>query len=51
MKEASCWHLEYEWRQDIAVVTKWLSGASPVCSYLSSGMLKENIFELCTFLY
>ncbi|KAG8385607.1 hypothetical protein BUALT_Bualt03G0062700 [Buddleja alternifolia] len=29
VKEASCWQLEYEWRQDIAVVTKWLSGVSP----------------------
>ncbi|KAJ4850777.1 Mediator of RNA polymerase II transcription subunit 16 [Turnera subulata] len=28
-RDASCWHLEHEWRQDIAVVTKWLSGVSP----------------------
>ncbi|XP_016559873.1 mediator of RNA polymerase II transcription subunit 16 isoform X2 [Capsicum annuum] len=29
VRDASCWHREYEWRQDIAVVTKWLSGVSP----------------------
>ncbi|GLT82942.1 hypothetical protein SLE2022_012610 [Rubroshorea leprosula] len=27
--DASCWQCEHEWRQDIAVVTKWLSGLSP----------------------
>ncbi|XVE88014.1 hypothetical protein DITRI_Ditri19aG0034600 [Diplodiscus trichospermus] len=27
--DASCWQREHEWRQDIAVVTKWLSGVSP----------------------
>lgn len=32
VKDASCWQLDHEWRQDIAVVTKWLSGVSPVCS-------------------
>ncbi|KAG4960475.1 hypothetical protein AAZX31_13G224200 [Glycine max] len=26
--DASCWLREHEWRQDIAVVTKWLSGVS-----------------------
>ena len=31
VRDASCWQLEHEWRQDIAVVTKWLSGVSPVC--------------------
>ncbi|CAI0407419.1 unnamed protein product [Linum tenue] len=31
VRDASCWQREHEWRQDIAVVTKWLSGASPVC--------------------
>ncbi|KAH7838602.1 hypothetical protein Vadar_028814 [Vaccinium darrowii] len=29
VRDASCWQLEHEWRQDIAVVTKWLSGVSP----------------------
>ena len=33
VRDASCWQREHEWRQDIAVVTKWLSGVSPVCSY------------------
>ncbi|BAT73746.1 hypothetical protein LR48_Vigan01g061600 [Vigna angularis] len=27
--DTSCWQREHEWRQDIAVVTKWLSGVSP----------------------
>lgn len=37
VRDATCWQHEHEWRQDIAVVTKWLSGVSPVgCSlYLS----------------
>ncbi|KAL7599724.1 hypothetical protein Lser_V15G21668 [Lactuca serriola] len=26
VKDASCWQREHEWRQDIAVITKWLSG-------------------------
>ncbi|MCD7461026.1 Mediator of RNA polymerase II transcription subunit 16 [Datura stramonium] len=29
VRDASSWQREYEWRQDIAVVTKWLSGVSP----------------------
>ncbi|XP_021740552.1 LOW QUALITY PROTEIN: mediator of RNA polymerase II transcription subunit 16-like [Chenopodium quinoa] len=29
VRDASSWQREHEWRQDIAVVTKWLSGASP----------------------
>ncbi|GLT63773.1 hypothetical protein SLA2020_363110 [Shorea laevis] len=29
VRDASCWQREHEWRQDIAVVTKWLSGLSP----------------------
>uniref|UniRef100_A0A7N0UZQ6 Mediator of RNA polymerase II transcription subunit 16 n=1 Tax=Kalanchoe fedtschenkoi TaxID=63787 RepID=A0A7N0UZQ6_KALFE len=29
VRDATCWQREHEWRQDIAVVTKWLSGASP----------------------
>lgn len=30
--DATSWQCEHEWRQDIAVVTKWLAGASPVCN-------------------
>nr|XP_009411546.1 PREDICTED: mediator of RNA polymerase II transcription subunit 16-like isoform X1 [Musa acuminata subsp. malaccensis] len=29
VRDASCWNCEYEWRQDLAVVTKWLSGMNP----------------------
>ncbi|XP_010686537.2 mediator of RNA polymerase II transcription subunit 16 isoform X1 [Beta vulgaris subsp. vulgaris] len=29
VRDASSWQHEHEWRQDIAVVTKWLSGVSP----------------------
>ncbi|KAJ6802489.1 putative mediator of RNA polymerase II transcription subunit 16 [Iris pallida] len=29
VRDASCWQSEYEWRQDLAVVTKWLSGMTP----------------------
>lgn len=25
----NCWNCEYEWRQDQAIITKWLSGVSP----------------------
>ena len=28
--DTSYWQREHEWRQDIAVVTKWLSGVSPI---------------------
>lgn len=30
VRDATCWQREHEWRQDIAVVTKWLAGVSPV---------------------
>nr|XP_048326044.1 mediator of RNA polymerase II transcription subunit 16 isoform X3 [Ziziphus jujuba var. spinosa] len=30
VRDTNCWQREHEWRQDIAVVTKWLSGVSPV---------------------
>ncbi|KAL7612011.1 hypothetical protein Lser_V15G06491 [Lactuca serriola] len=26
VKDASCWQREHEWRQDIAIISKWLSG-------------------------
>ncbi|KAF8411169.1 hypothetical protein HHK36_003712 [Tetracentron sinense] len=29
VRDASFWQCEHEWRQDIAVVTKWLSGMAP----------------------
>ncbi|XP_020093804.1 mediator of RNA polymerase II transcription subunit 16 isoform X1 [Ananas comosus] len=29
VRDASCWQCEHEWRQDLAVVTKWLSGMTP----------------------
>ncbi|KAJ3682228.1 hypothetical protein LUZ60_014801 [Juncus effusus] len=29
VRDASTWQCEHEWRQDLAVVTKWLSGMSP----------------------
>ncbi|KAF9588006.1 hypothetical protein IFM89_006885 [Coptis chinensis] len=32
IKDASFWQCEHEWRQDIAVVTKWLCWMSPVIS-------------------
>lgn len=44
VKDASCWQRDYEWRQDIAVVTKWLSGMSPVRYLLLSSIL---IFIIC----
>ncbi|CAH9081343.1 unnamed protein product [Cuscuta epithymum] len=46
VRDASCWQKEYEWRQDIAVVTKWLSGVSPY-RWLSSrsGGATKSIFE------
>ncbi|XP_042518866.1 mediator of RNA polymerase II transcription subunit 16 [Macadamia integrifolia] len=28
VRDASCWQCEYQWHQDIAVITKWLSGTS-----------------------
>ncbi|KAH9325436.1 hypothetical protein KI387_005614, partial [Taxus chinensis] len=28
-RAVNCWYCEHEWRQDLAVVTKWLSGMSP----------------------
>ncbi|KAI3498787.1 hypothetical protein L1887_34571 [Cichorium endivia] len=46
VKDASCWQREHEWRQDIAVVTKWLSGVSPY-RWLSSrsGTTTKSTFE------
>ncbi|RAL49659.1 hypothetical protein DM860_001950 [Cuscuta australis] len=46
IRDSSCWQKEYEWRQDIAVATKWLSGLSPY-RWLSSrsGSATKSIFE------
>ncbi|WOL10141.1 mediator of RNA polymerase II transcription subunit 16-like isoform X1 [Canna indica] len=35
-QDASSWNCEYEWRQDLAVVTKWLSGMNPFRSLPSN---------------
>ncbi|KAJ7968535.1 mediator of RNA polymerase II transcription subunit 16-like [Quillaja saponaria] len=42
--DTSCWQREHEWRQDIAVVTKWLSGVSPYrwLSSKSSGLANSK---------
>ncbi|KAL7213099.1 hypothetical protein ACSBR2_015747 [Camellia fascicularis] len=48
VRDASCWQLEHEWRQDIAVVTKWLSGVSPyrwLSSRSSSSANSRSTFE------
>ncbi|CDY70651.1 BnaCnng69220D, partial [Brassica napus] len=48
--DATSWQCEHEWRQDIAVVTKWLTGASPYRwlssnSKTSSGTNAKSTFE------
>ncbi|KAG2312144.1 hypothetical protein Bca52824_023701 [Brassica carinata] len=46
--DATSWLSEHEWRQDIAVVTKWLTGASPyrwLSSKPSSGSDSKSTFE------
>ncbi|KAF2297673.1 hypothetical protein GH714_002156 [Hevea brasiliensis] len=48
VRDASCWQREHEWRQDIAVVTKWLSGVSPyrwLSSKSSSSSNSKSTFE------
>ncbi|EEF43246.1 mediator of RNA polymerase II transcription subunit 16 isoform X1 [Ricinus communis] len=48
VRDASCWQREHEWRQDIAVVTKWLSGVSPyrwLSSKSSSSTNSKSTFE------
>ncbi|XLS73328.1 hypothetical protein HN51_030193 [Arachis hypogaea] len=48
VRDTSYWQLEHEWRQDIAVVTKWLSGV-PLYRWLSSksscAANSKSIFE------
>ncbi|KAM7500810.1 hypothetical protein LguiA_025224 [Lonicera macranthoides] len=47
VRDASCWQWDHEWRQDIAVVTKWLSGVSPYrwLSSRSSSSTKSTFEE------
>ncbi|KAJ6707039.1 MEDIATOR OF RNA polymerase II TRANSCRIPTION SUBUNIT 16 [Salix viminalis] len=42
VRDASCWQREHEWRQDIAVVTKWLSGVSPYRWLSSKSSTPQN---------
>ncbi|KAK3188022.1 hypothetical protein Dsin_027583 [Dipteronia sinensis] len=42
VRDASCWQREHEWRQDIAVVTKWLSGVSPYRWLSSKSTVPSN---------
>ncbi|KAF2305150.1 hypothetical protein GH714_002106 [Hevea brasiliensis] len=54
VRDASCWQREHEWRQDIAVVTKWLSGVSliggfhqnPAVPQIQSQHLRKNSFHI-----
>lgn len=48
VRDASFWQQEHEWRQDIAVVTKWLSGVSPyrwLSSKSNSSTNSKSTFE------
>ncbi|XP_010538623.1 PREDICTED: mediator of RNA polymerase II transcription subunit 16 isoform X2 [Tarenaya hassleriana] len=48
VRDATSWHCEHEWRQDIAVVTKWLAGVSPyrwLSSKSSSATNSKSTFE------
>ncbi|KAK7252167.1 hypothetical protein RIF29_35931 [Crotalaria pallida] len=48
VRDTTCWQREHEWRQDIAVVTKWLSGVSPyrwLSSKSSSPSNSKSTFE------
>ncbi|KAL5537868.1 hypothetical protein UlMin_046213 [Ulmus minor] len=48
VRDSSSWQCEHEWRQDIAVVTKWLSGVSPyrwLSSKSSSSSNSKSSFE------
>ncbi|KAG0447005.1 hypothetical protein HPP92_028518, partial [Vanilla planifolia] len=48
VRDISTWQCEHEWKQDLAVVTKWLSGNGTaryanflcVCSVFSSGSIQ-----------
>ncbi|CAN6487225.1 unnamed protein product [Victoria cruziana] len=41
VRDATCWQCEHEWRQDLAVVTKWLSG-TPRYHWLSSNCTSNS---------
>uniref|UniRef100_A0A0R0FX46 Mediator of RNA polymerase II transcription subunit 16 n=1 Tax=Glycine max TaxID=3847 RepID=A0A0R0FX46_SOYBN len=43
--DASCWLREHEWQQDIAVVTKWLSGYRWLSSKPSAPANSRSTFE------
>ncbi|VVA23594.1 PREDICTED: mediator of RNA polymerase II [Prunus dulcis] len=48
VRDASRWQREHEWQQDIAVVTKWLSGVSPyrwLSSKSSAASNAKSTFE------
>ncbi|XP_010529420.1 PREDICTED: mediator of RNA polymerase II transcription subunit 16-like isoform X2 [Tarenaya hassleriana] len=48
VRDATSWQCEYKWRQDIAVVTKWLAGVSPyrwLSSKSSSATNSKSTFE------
>ncbi|XP_068640762.1 mediator of RNA polymerase II transcription subunit 16 isoform X1 [Aristolochia californica] len=48
VRDASCWQCEHEWRQDLAVVTKWLAGMSPyrwISSNCSTIASSKSTFE------
>ncbi|KAK4798651.1 hypothetical protein SAY86_030977 [Trapa natans] len=47
VRDASCWKCEHQWRQDIAVITKWLAGISPYrrLSSKSSSTCSKSSFE------
>ncbi|KAI0520405.1 hypothetical protein KFK09_007877 [Dendrobium nobile] len=43
VRDVSSWQCEYEWRQDLAVVTKWLSGMTAIRSLPSNPNNSSNI--------
>ncbi|KAG0447071.1 hypothetical protein HPP92_028517 [Vanilla planifolia] len=42
VRDISTWQCEHEWRQDLAVVTKWLSGMAPIRSLPSNPSNSPN---------
>jgi hypothetical protein len=45
VRDASSWQCEHEWRQDLSVVTKWLSGISPVCCQFANLQSASLVFD------
>eukprot|EP01018_Ginkgo_biloba_P033852 Gb_16787 [translate_table: standard] len=41
-RAVNCWYCEHEWRQDLAVVTKWLSGMSPYRWFTTNSTASAN---------